>query len=88
MSRFFFDVTGNGPISLDYAGKMLSGLDEARSYAELLALDIGIGTDWRPTIQVRDVAGQLLLSVSGGAQATKIRNNFSIGPNCLRDMFA
>jgi hypothetical protein len=65
MSWFFFDVADHGHTSFDYAGKTFSGLEEARNYAELLALDLGIGTDWRPTVQVRDRSGKLLLSVDG-----------------------
>jgi hypothetical protein len=64
MHRFFFDVANHDHVSYDYSGKTLSGLDEARNYAELIALDLGISTDWRPTIQIRDVTGRLLLAVS------------------------
>jgi len=65
MSRFFFDVCENAHVMYDYSGKLFPGLDAARQYAELLALDLGLNEEVKaPMIQVRDVSGQLLLALS------------------------
>ena len=65
MSRFFFDVSEHAHILYDYSGKLLPGLDAARQFAELLAIDLGLNEDAKaPTIQVRDISGRLLLAVS------------------------
>ena len=65
MNRFFFDVAAETYVQYDYRGREFSDLDEARSFAELLALDMGCtdGQDRAVEVQVRNVGGQQLFSV-------------------------
>lgn len=66
MNRFFFDVAYQTNIQYDYRGREFSDLSEVRSFAELLALDMGCtdGQDRATEVQVRNVSGQQLFSVS------------------------
>ena len=65
MNRFFFDVASKTYIQYDYRGREFSDPNEVRSFAELLALDMGCTDDQdRATeVQVRDVRGAQLFSV-------------------------
>ncbi len=65
MTRFFFDVAAKTYVQYDYQGREFSDPAEVRSFAELLALDMGCTEDQdRATeVQVRDVRGAQLFSV-------------------------
>ena len=65
MNRFFFDVAHKTYIQYDYRGREFSDSGEVRSFAELLALDMGCtdGQDRATEVQVRNVGGQQLFSV-------------------------
>ena len=65
MNRFFFDVASKTYVQYDYRGREFSDPNEVRSFAELLALDMGCTDDQdRATeVQVRDVRGAQLFSV-------------------------
>jgi hypothetical protein len=65
MTRFFFDVAAKTYVQYDYQGREFSDPAEVRSFAELLALDMGCTDDQdRATeVQVRDVRGAQLFSV-------------------------
>ena len=65
MNRFFFDVAAKTYVQYDYRGREFSDPDEVRSFAELLALDMGCTDDKdRATeVQVRNVGGEQLFSV-------------------------
>jgi hypothetical protein len=65
MTRFFFDVATKTYIQYDYQGREFSDPAEVRSFAELLALDMGCtdGQDRATEVQVRDVRGAQLFSV-------------------------
>ena len=65
MNRFFFDVASKTYVQYDYRGREFSDPDQIRSFAELLALDMGCTDDQdRATeVQVRDVRGAQLFSV-------------------------
>ena len=65
MNRFFFDVAAKMYVQYDYRGREFSDPDEVRSFAELLALDMGCTDDQdRATeVQVRNVGGEQLFSV-------------------------
>ena len=65
MNRFFFDVASKTYVQYDYRGREFSDPDEVRSFAELLALDMGCTDDQdRATeVQVRNVGGEQLFSV-------------------------
>ena len=63
MHRFFFDLIGIDLRSLDFHGRMVSSMEEARDIAELLALGLGCSEtdDWDGSeIQVCDEAGRKL----------------------------
>ena len=65
MNRFFFDGAAKMYVQYDYRGREFSDPDEVRSFAELLALDMGCTDDQdRATeVQVRNVGGEQLFSV-------------------------
>ena len=65
MNRFFFDLASKTYVQYDYRGREFSNPDEVRSFAELLALDMGCTDDQdRATeVQVRNVGGEQLFSV-------------------------
>ena len=65
MNRFFFDVAAKTYVQYDYQGREFSDPAEVRSFAELLALDMGCTEDQdRATeVQVRNIAGEQLFSV-------------------------
>ena len=65
MTRFFFDVASKTYVQYDYQGREFSDPAEVRSFAELLALDMGCTDDQdRATeVQVRNVGGAQLFSV-------------------------
>jgi hypothetical protein len=65
MNRFFFDVARKTYVQYDYRGRELSDPNEARSFAELLALDMGCTDDQDRAVevQVRNVGGEQLFSV-------------------------
>ena len=65
MNRFFFDVAVKTHIQYDYQGREFSNPAEVRSFAELLALDMGCTDDQdRATeVQVRNVHGKQLFTV-------------------------
>jgi hypothetical protein len=65
MNRFFFDVASKTYVQYDYRGREFSDPNEVRSFAELLALDMGCTDDQdRATeVQVRDIRGAQLFSV-------------------------
>ena len=65
MNRLFFDVAAKTYVQYDYRGREFSDPAEIRSFAELLALDMGCTDDQdRPAeVQVRNVCGELLFSV-------------------------
>jgi hypothetical protein len=65
MNRFFFDLAAKTYVQYDYQGREFTDADQARSFAELLALDLGCTDDQdRPAeVQVRNVCGALLFSV-------------------------
>ena len=65
MNRFFFDVAAKTYVQYDYRGREFSDPDEVRSFAELLALDMGCtdGQDRVTEVQVRNIRGEQLFSV-------------------------
>jgi len=65
MNRFFFDVAAKTYIQYDYRGREFSDPNEARSFAELLALDMGCTDDQdrAAEVQVRNVRGEQLFAV-------------------------
>ena len=65
MNRFFFDVAVKTYVQYDYRGREFSDPAEIRSFAELLALDMGCTDDQdRPTeVQVRNIRGEQLFAV-------------------------
>ena len=66
MQRFFFDVSTRSHIQYDYRGRELPDIEQAKRLAEMIALDVeckGENAD-ALEVQVRDIAGQHLLSVS------------------------
>ena len=65
MKRFFFDVASKTYVQYDYRGREFSNQDEVRSFAELLALDMGCTDeqDRAAEVQVRNVGGEQLFSV-------------------------
>jgi len=65
MNRFFFDVAAKTYVQYDYRGREFSDPAEVRSFAELLALDMGCtdGQDRAIEVQVRDVRGAQLFAV-------------------------
>jgi hypothetical protein len=65
MRRYFFDVFSQTSIRYDYQGREFLTPDDARTFAELVALDMGCSDDSEPAeeIQVRNVRGEHLFSV-------------------------
>lgn len=65
MQRFFFDVASHSCVRYDYQGREFANLDEARDFAELIAIDMGCSEDTEQAgeIQVRDIRGVELFSV-------------------------
>jgi hypothetical protein len=65
MNRFFFDVAAKTHVQYDYRGREFSDPDAARSFAELVALDMGCTNDQdRATeVQVRNIRGEQLFAV-------------------------
>ena len=65
MNRFFFDVAAKTYVQYDYRGREVSDLNEARSFAELLALDMGCTDDQdrAAEVQVRNIRGEQLFAV-------------------------
>ena len=65
MNRFFFDVATKTYVQYDYRGREFSDPAEVRSFAELLALDMGCTDDQdRATeVQVRNIRGEQLFAV-------------------------
>ena len=66
MIRFFFDVAFKASISYDYRGREFATPLQARSFAELVALDVSCtdNADAADEVQVRDVYGEKLFVVS------------------------
>jgi len=65
MNRFFFDLAAKTYVQYDYRGREFSDPDEVRSFAELLALDMGCidDQDRAVEVQVRNIHGKQLFSV-------------------------
>jgi hypothetical protein len=65
MNRFFFDVASKTYVQYDYRGREFSDPDAARSFAELVALDMGCTDDQdrAAEVQVRNVRGEQLFAV-------------------------
>lgn len=65
MNRFFFDVASKTYVQYDYRGREFSDPDQIRSFAELLALDMGCTDDQDRAVevQVRNVSGEQLFSI-------------------------
>jgi len=65
MNRFFFDVASKTYVQYDYRGREFSDPCEVRSFAELLALDMGCTDDQDRAVevQVRNIHGKQLFSV-------------------------
>ena len=65
MNRFFFDVASKTYVQYDYRGREFSDPDQIRSFAELLALDMGCTDDQDRAVevQVRNVHGEQLFSI-------------------------
>ena len=65
MNRFFFDLASKTYVQYDYRGREFSDPDEVRSFAELLALDMGCidDQDRAVEVQVRNIHGKQLFSV-------------------------
>lgn len=65
MRRFFFDVASHAHVYYDYQGREFASADEARGFAELIALDEACSedSDALGEIQVRDIRGAHLFSV-------------------------
>lgn len=66
MNRFFFDVAFRTSVSYDYKGREFATPLQARSFAELVALDVSCSdnADAADEVQVRDVYGAKLFVVS------------------------
>jgi len=66
MTRYFFDVTEQTGVRYDYSGRTLPSLDDAREFAELIAIDLGCRESEKAPgtfVLVRDAAGQQLITV-------------------------
>jgi len=65
MNRFFFDLASKTYVQYDYRGREFSDPNEVRSFAELLALDMGCidDQDRAVEVQVRNIHGKQLFSV-------------------------
>ena len=65
MSQFFFDVAAKTYVQYDYRGREFSDPADVRSFAELLALDMGCTDDQDRAVevQVRNIHGKQLFSV-------------------------
>ena len=70
MNRIFFDVAKDTRILYDYQGREFEQPEQARKFAELVALDLGCTAeiDWTTAeVQVRNVSGRRLFSIPIGA---------------------
>jgi len=66
MQRYFFDVNTRSHIQYDYKGRDFCDFEQARSFAELIALDVEcIDSEELGAleVQVRDLTGRHLFSV-------------------------
>ncbi len=66
MKRFFFDVAVGNHVDYDYRGRDLARAEDAREFAELIALDLGSAEEAEGQnleIQVRSPNGTRLFSV-------------------------
>ena len=65
MTRYFFDVIGNGRSILDYAGQALSSPQLAYDAAELLAMDLAVKSSDEEglIVNVCSVEGSRLFSI-------------------------
>ena len=66
MHKYFFDIISQHRRQFDYQGRTLAGPEQARSYAELLALDLEMNVDgqWSGwAVDVRDARGRQFCSV-------------------------
>ena len=66
MKRFFFDISHNSSIRYDYQGRDFARLEQAREFAELIALDLECSDDgeWVGSeVQVRNIGGSCLFSI-------------------------
>jgi Domain of unknown function (DUF6894) len=65
MQVYFFDIVTPEHVQHDFAGRRFAGPDEARHFAELIALDIECRAEvWVDTqIKVSDVTGSALCCV-------------------------
>ena len=64
MAPYFFDIVTCNRVLHDFTGRLLENFDDARAWAELLALDIEDSDDvWDTTgVLIRDVRGEVLYS--------------------------
>lgn len=64
MTPYFFDVVTYSDVRHDFTGRELQRFEDAREWAETLALDIEYSDDVWTTknVEVRDVRGALLYS--------------------------
>jgi hypothetical protein len=64
MKQFFFDVAVQTDVRYDYQGRNFTDLEQARNFAELVALDLGCTVETQANeVQVRDIRGQQLFVV-------------------------
>ena len=66
MKRFFFDVAAGNHVDYDYRGRDLARAEDAREFAELIAIDLGTDEDanrQKCEVQVRSINGTRLFSV-------------------------
>jgi hypothetical protein len=65
MTRYFFDFVGSARRQYDYHGRVFITLEQARSFAELIAIDFGMDPEpeWA-SVQVRSARGELFFSVA------------------------
>jgi hypothetical protein len=65
MIRYFFDFVGPAGSQYDYHGRVFKTPEQARGFAELIALDFGIESqpEWL-SVQVRSAIGELFFSVA------------------------
>jgi hypothetical protein len=65
MKRFFFDVSFKTHVHYDYQGRDFAEPEQAREYAELIALDLECSDEEYAAseVQVRNVGGACLFSV-------------------------
>jgi Domain of unknown function (DUF6894) len=65
MQLYFFDIITPDHVQHDFTGRRLAGLDDARLFAELIALDIECSANERGDTQIKvsDVTGSALCRV-------------------------